>query len=427
MSLYAGVCNLRDRWHGAAIEVTPDGVSLKKAETLSPTEYIEFACPDYARMERDVGFSHALPWVVKPETIVRNLFDDLRHREIGLPLDEFLLDLDDPKFQGVAHPYGLSAITRLALTGFFDRGPGCQAVSMDERPGFDAAHPALRPSNSRAGSCALEVPLAVALNEIVFGDFTINPAMTTNLAVISPAVSQLELTAIRLTRTAINSLLLQVMGYANGPQDHLVEFISEHAEEWKFGAGTPVLCVGEETHGMVPHLSRSGGLDVRPESEQAAAAGVALYGALCDHKDLKLNSGSLREIDCELIAPFAIGVCEIAKSSPDGNSPDDLSGGNGDARTVLWCPLIEAGEKLGKENISLEWTGAAHELIIAENTGDSRIPGQWSYDRLADLRWYSQPRFVESEQSMPGRVQILIRNSAGCLDYGWSDPFTQVS
>ncbi|HRA89045.1 MAG TPA: hypothetical protein PK992_13265, partial [Planctomycetaceae bacterium] len=125
---------------------------------------------------------------------------------------------------------------------------------------------------------------------------------------------------------------------------------------------------------------------------------------------LDLRNGVITGLDCTLVAPYAIGLC--GRGEADGDS--------------FWCPLIEAGERLDKKSLVVQLENPPDKVRLAECLARNRQPHQWVVGDH-DLRWHSE---VDVAGVRGGeahcQLEFLIQSSAGCLSYGWSDPFAKV-
>ena len=149
---------------------------------------------------------------------------------------------------------------------------------------------------------------------------------------------------------------------------------------------------------------------VREVAERDAASGVARYAALCGEGSLELPEGDISVMDCHVVAPYSIGIC--GRSNTKG------------VHDLFWCPLIEAGTLLSEKSVAIRLAEPPDELILAECLSPARQPHHWVFG-TQDLRFHSEVE-VSGVRSGEGdsQLEVTIQSSVGCLNYGWSDPFT---
>jgi len=409
MGLYAGISFLRSDWHVAAIEVGPDGCvrtlekdsqSLRDFELFDQIEARGIFASLESFGERGSWTEHGVCGRVHDalqETNFANFYSDfctgrLRQRVSG--------------YIGISHPYGLSPVVRRALPAVVDR----EQVVAKSRMVHDATVRELQRSDKVPGLCALETPLAVVLELLSTGKIDARPGMITSAIIISPGVRGFEITAIQIQQAA-DSLALAVTDFCesvsldDSPNDRLLNGRKWNGKLEIFHFGGSRAC---ELAGQISRAHEN--CPMHEVSETDAACGVARYAALCGERSLELRNGVITGLDCTLVAPYAIGLC--GRGEADGDS--------------FWCPLIEAGERLDKKSLVVQLENPPDKVRLAECLARNRQPHQWVVGDH-DLRWHSE---VDVAGVRGGeahcQLEFLIQSSAGCLSYGWSDPFAKV-
>jgi hypothetical protein len=67
-------------------------------------------------------------------------------------------------------------------------------------------------------------------------------------------------------------------------------------------------------------------------------------------------------------------------------------------------------------------------VVFAEHLDKARAPGSWAVEAdVEHLRWHSQVSIDPLASGEPTSIEIEIRGSTGCLEYGWSDPFVRAA
>jgi hypothetical protein len=402
MPLYVGISCLQSHWHGAAVSVESGRVALCGEPVVTELDKPRL----FADLEQSTSLNEAGSTRSTEQEIIRQVYHDLELTNVGEKYYEFPASLPQPpNCSGVAHPYGLSPVVRRALTAVFDSAP----VSTEIRSEKDVL-PESRNENGRPQFCALETPLAIVLSEIFFGKLNPRSGTRTSIVVISPGSSQWEITAIQIV-PALDSIALLVTAFAEWSVSEGVERVDRILTDWDIPSGTSIVVVGNLSGSELGSVTAVAELQIRTVSEVDVARGVALYGALCDEQRLTSSIGTLAAIDCRLIAPYAVGICQT------GN-------GGADSQPLYWCPLVEAGAPLGHGPIAVRTEPA--DAFLAECVSTTRQPSQW-VTGTKDLRWHSYLETPAVQENEGGTMDISIHGSAGCLNYGWSDPFVELS
>lgn len=318
---------------------------------------------------------------------------------------------------GIAHSYGVSRTVRRALPVLM----GLRPIEQNRQSANESVlsiHPKVTSSVERA--CAVELPFAICL-ELLAQHLVCPPALIVTVVVVA---NGFEVTTV--SQTVEGSTLKQSV------VDHRTistDVCPDSGRIWALrirqsiepnSIVTIVHACRDETD-CVSMLKQS--LMVLTAAVQTVselkptdfAAGAARYAALCSNEDVGiiLDDERLEKIDFSSIAPRPIGVC-------GQNSKGEL----------LWCPLVEAGDRLGIGNPhKIRFQGnrlIPSRLILAECLQSERSPGEWVTDSKL-LRWYADVPVDVTRETRDGSVEIVIESSTGCRLYGWSDPFIRGS
>ena len=411
--MYLGISCLRADWHAEQVtdQRGPELVvtCLEKtgvlpatgifAELESKTDLTRF----YEKSEAGGRFQ------LKEEQASRAAFDALEVTNVGQCYHDWCASHSSSvDAVGISHPYGLSPTVRRALPALVDGEPFLARHRVDR----DTPHSNLKPNGEAPRLCALETPLAVAL-ELVAKKRVEVPSV---LVIVSPGSIGFEVTILDVRR-ALDSLVLLVTGFGLLPQNTS----SVHClTKWNGGnrvKATAVIHVGSQAAGPAWRISEliecSNVIDT---TETDAAAGVARYAVLCVKGHLTLAGANISGLDCRLIAPHAIGIC--CRSETDG------------ASELFWCPIIESGAPLTGQEITVQFSEPfPDEIVLAECVSTTRGRREWVVG-TQDLRWHSLLPLLcnrdADRQQGDYRLSLRIHGSAGCLRYGWSDPFARI-
>ena len=408
MGFYVGISLLRSVWHGAAIEFATSGVTR---EIRTDTETIP-GSGIFDDLER-TGIFLPLEKIGRLERmdlrrlsehdVSLNAFNELRDTDLGACCNNFLFKLPQrvPDYVGISHPFGLSPVSRRALTALVDRS---EPVLARNRTGRNAVVPSLKPGGGVSGLCALETPLAIALEQAASGKAALRKGLQCTFIVITPGTADTEITVIQMRQTA-ESLAMTVTDFCEVvDQDNCVPFRGT-----LFG-NVEVLYLGMKASRLAGRIAQmNNNCGVREVAERDAALGVARYAALCGEGSLELPGGNISVMDCHVVAPYSIGIC--GRSNAEG------------VHDLFWCPLIEAGKPLSEKPVTIRLAEPPDGLILAECLSPARQPHHWVVG-TQDLRLHSEVE-VSGVRSGEGesQLEVTIQSSAGCLSYGWSDPF----
>ena len=415
--MYLGISCLRADWHAAQVTDQPGPEivvpCLEKTGVLPETgifaelESLTDLTRFYENSEAGGLFR------LKEEQASQAAFDALEGTNVGECYDGWLRSqASSIDAVGISHPYGLSPAVRRALPSLVDG----ELVLARHRVDLDAPHCNLKPNGEAPRLCALETPLAVAL-ELVAKKRVEVPSV---LVIVSPGSSGFEVTILDVGRN-VDRLMLSVTGFGLLPQNtSSVHSLTKHClTKWNGGnrvKAAAVIHVGTQAADPARRISEliecSNVIDT---TESDAAGGVARYAVLCVTGHLTLAGANISGLDCQLIAPHAIGIC--CRSETDGSD-------------LFWCPIIEAGDPLTGQEITVQLSEPfPDEIVLAECVSTTRGRRAWVVG-TQDLRWHSLlPLLYDRAADSPPddyRLSIRIHGSAGCLRYGWSDPFARI-
>jgi hypothetical protein len=412
--MYLGISCLRSDWYGVEVADQPGRElqvrRLEKRTGVLPEEGI------LARLESLVDLT---PHNLKSESgnglrtteeeASHHAFEVLEGTDVGRWCHDWGEKQTSPvDIVGISHPYALSPATRRALSALAD---GVKPVRARRRSGRDVSHVDLESDGDTPRLCALETPLAVALELAA----TKQVEMPSVLVIVSPGSSGHEVTVIDVRRT-VESLKLSVTGFGQLSQTSLSV---QHLTAWNCGTridASAIVHVGDDAADPAKQISELLKTpNVISATEFDAAAGVARYAVLCDKRNLKLAGTTISGLDCRLIAPHAIGIC--CRSESEGDSD------------IYWCPVIEARAPLSDQEIAVRLgMPFPDEIVLAECVSSTRDPQTWVVG-LQDLRWHSHVGLLDDRDpgQATGECQLSLRieGSAGCTHYGWSDPIAR--
>ena len=415
--MYLGISCLRADWHAAQVTDQRDSelvvTRLDETSVLPETgifaelEPLTDLTRFYEKSEAGGRFRS------KEEQASRDAFDALEGTNVGECYDGWLRSqASSIDAVGISHPYGLSPAVRRALPALVDGEPFLARDRVDR----DAPHCNLKPNGEAPRLCALETPLAVAL-ELVAKKRVEVPSV---LVIVSPGSSGFEVTILDVGRN-VDRLMLSVTGFGLLPQNtSSVHSLTKHClTKWNGGnrvKAAAVIHVGTQAADPARRISEliecSNVIDT---TESDAAAGVARYAVLCVTGHLTLAGANISGLDCQLIAPHAIGIC--CRSETAG------------ASNLFWCPIIEAGDLLTGQEITVQFSEPfPDEIVLAECVSTTRGRRAWVVG-TQDLRWHSLLPLLYNRDADPqpdDRLSLRIHSSAGCLRYGWSDPFARI-
>ncbi|MEO2035469.1 MAG: hypothetical protein ABGZ35_25600 [Planctomycetaceae bacterium] len=405
MGLYIGISCLHSNWHGLSVSVDSGEVNHGEAGGLPKIldKFSGFADVEAIARLNGRGISDKSVGESCPESDsqidrVNQAFNRLEDDGVG----EYFMELKrglSSKIAGIVHPYTLSQISRYALIAFFYEDPISNFVRAERNS---------LPANAREGKpafCALEAPLAVVLQQIVSG--VISTGAT--VAVVSPGVDEWELTTVSLSFIdgTLNGSVkaFGTCSFAAAPND--VDVLLAAA-----GVSVDdVLLVGNVSEAVVKVQDTIAGCSVRAVAEVNAAIGAAIYAALCGGEAVRCSEGAITDVEFQLLAPYPIGICQIAAAEQDPS--------------VVWCPIIEAGDSL-TETLKPVRADEATDVFLAECLSKSRAPGEWVTE-TSDLRWHSHIQMPAGSNNKGKTLKVAVSSSAGCLNYGWSDQFARIS